>query len=148
MIRTCRHMFLTALAALLAIGVAVPGADAWPGRNGAIVFEAYTPRPEERGEGEGIRVAPLGAGRSQIRALSEDAGDNDPQVSPTGAWSSSPAIPTRLNRLATRPRLSMWSASTALDFGRSPTAATPTVNRPSRHRAGGSSSPDAATSSR
>jgi Tol biopolymer transport system component len=71
---------LASLAALLA-----PAAGAWPGSNGAIVFETFIDGGgEEHSRGRGIAIAPLGADRSQITHLTEDPADSAPQVSPDG----------------------------------------------------------------
>jgi Tol biopolymer transport system component len=71
---------MAALAALLA-----PVACSWPGANGAIVFEAFLGGGgEEPGRGSGIKIAPLGADRTQIASLTTDPGDSDPQASPDG----------------------------------------------------------------
>lgn len=62
-----------------------PLASAWPGANGAIVFETYIGGGgEEPGRGSGIQIAPVGADRSQITPLTTDPGDSDPQASPDG----------------------------------------------------------------
>lgn len=82
-----RVRFILALAAVAIFAACLtPAADAWPGRNGSIVFQAFTPgaAEDERDRGEGIRIAPLGADRSRIISLTEDPGDRDPQVSPDG----------------------------------------------------------------
>jgi TolB protein len=84
MTRLSRFALLLAAMALLAAFLA-PVAYSWPGANGAIVFEAFVPGGgEEPGRGSGIRIAPLGADRSQITHLTVDPADSDPQVSPNG----------------------------------------------------------------
>ena len=65
---------VASLAALLA-----PVASSWPGANGAIVFAASGSSLDS-----GIRIAPLGAERSQITRLTSDPADSEPQVSPDG----------------------------------------------------------------
>ncbi|MET0558376.1 MAG: hypothetical protein ABW065_06865 [Solirubrobacterales bacterium] len=83
MIRLSQFTFLLAAIALVGAGAA-PAALAWPGANGAIVFEAFYPGGEEHDRGRGIRIAPLGADRSEVVSLTDDPADGDPQVSPDG----------------------------------------------------------------
>lgn len=84
MTRLNRSAVALAAMAMLAAFLA-PIAHAWPGANGEIVFEAFIGGGgEERGRGTGIQIAPLGADRSQITALTTDPGDSDPQASPDG----------------------------------------------------------------
>jgi Tol biopolymer transport system component len=89
---TPRIRFTLAFAAAAILGASLaPAAGAWPGRNGAIVFQAFTPEgegeragEEGRVSGKGIRIASLGADRSELTPLTEDPGDRNPQASPDG----------------------------------------------------------------
>jgi Tol biopolymer transport system component len=80
---TNRIPLLLAIAALIGAALA-PAAEAWPGANGAIVFQAYDRGGEDFARGLGLRIAPLGASRSELAPLTEDPGDREPQVSPDG----------------------------------------------------------------
>jgi Tol biopolymer transport system component len=76
---------LAVITAVLVTGALAPVAGAWPGRNGAIVFETDIPGGEEEASrGTGLRIAALGADRDEIGVLTEDPGDRQPQVSPDG----------------------------------------------------------------
>jgi Tol biopolymer transport system component len=70
--------------------LAPAGAGAsWPGQRGAIVFEAYRLGGEEAAaeEGKGIWSSPgAGVPFAQVRRLTRDPSDADPQVSPDGRW--------------------------------------------------------------
>jgi len=84
MIRLSRSVLSLVVMALLAALLA-PAAGAWPGSNGAIVFETFIDGGgEEHSRGRGIAIAPLGADRTQITQLTSDPADRDPQVSPDG----------------------------------------------------------------
>jgi Tol biopolymer transport system component len=84
MTRLRRFARSLAAMAMLAAFLA-PAAHAWPGANGAIVFESYIGGGgEEPGRGSGIQIAPVGTDRSQITPLTTDPGDSDPQASPDG----------------------------------------------------------------
>jgi hypothetical protein len=84
---SCKLRTILALTtAVLAIGALAPVASAWPGRNGAIVFETDIPGGEEEASrGTGLRIAALGADRDEVGILTEDPGDRQPQVSPDGS---------------------------------------------------------------
>jgi Tol biopolymer transport system component len=99
---SCRFRTILALTtAMLVTGALTPVASAWPGHNGAIVFETNIPGGEEEpSRGTGLRIAALGAGRDEIGVLTEDPGDHQPQVSPDGhlvvfARLSNPSEPSR-----------------------------------------------------
>jgi dipeptidyl aminopeptidase/acylaminoacyl peptidase len=76
-------VLLLATAATLAAALA-PAAGAWPGTNGQVVFGAYQGGGEFQARGLGLRIAPLGASRSERTPLTEDPGDGEPQGSPDG----------------------------------------------------------------
>jgi Tol biopolymer transport system component len=98
---SCKFRTILALTtAVLVTGALAPIASAWPGRNGAIVFETDIPGGEEASRGTGLRIAALGADRDEIGVLTEDPGDRQPQVSPDGhlvvfARLSNPSEPSR-----------------------------------------------------
>jgi Tol biopolymer transport system component len=83
---TSLSRFALALAAIASLAAFLaPSATAWPGSNGAIVFETFFDGGgEDHSRGRGIAIAPLGADRTQITHLTEDPADSDPQVSPDG----------------------------------------------------------------
>lgn len=82
---TTNRFALLLVATSLLLAVSGAAAQAWPGANGAIVFEAFVPGGgEEPGHGAGLRIAPLGASSSEIRPLTMDPADGAPQVSPDG----------------------------------------------------------------
>jgi Tol biopolymer transport system component len=79
-----RFVLLLTAAASLAVFFA-PAASSWSGANGEIVFETFIDGGgEDPTRGRGIGIAPLGADRSQIRHLTVDPADSQPQASPDG----------------------------------------------------------------
>ena len=88
-------------------GVLAPTASAWPGRNGAIVFETDIPGGEEEASrGTGLQIAALGADRDEIGALTKTPATANRRSRPTGAWSSSLASRILKNFPATSRRRS------------------------------------------
>jgi Tol biopolymer transport system component len=82
---TTNRFVLLLVATALLLATSGSAAQAWPGANGEIVFEAFVPGGgEEPGRGAGLRIARLGAPSSEIRSLTADPPDRAPQVSPDG----------------------------------------------------------------
>lgn len=79
-----RIPLLLATAVSILAALAPAAAEAWPGANGEVVFQAYNGGGEFRARGLGIWIAPLGASRSELTPLTEDPADSEPEVSPAG----------------------------------------------------------------
>jgi TolB protein len=102
MTRQNTRNFSITLLTVLALGgllMAPSASAAWPGKNGAIVFQAFSSGgTEEAGQVRGIWSARAGDTRERLRQLTTLSTDSDPQPSPDGLRivflrTTSPVVP-------------------------------------------------------
>jgi Tol biopolymer transport system component len=106
--RRARYLSVTFLAmfALGGLHMSPSAGAAWPGKNGAIVFQASSPGEVDEGSrGLGIWSGRVGDTREDLRQLTTLSTDSSPQASPDGRRivflrTTSPVIPGKLSTAA------------------------------------------------